>query len=85
MNRAASPTFMRRSLPHERSRIIPLDARIHTPGHDGLVGSAIMRRLQTDGYANILTQLGWTYRTELKDGVGKSYAEFLRRHTDSEQ
>ncbi|GAG23106.1 unnamed protein product, partial [marine sediment metagenome] len=27
-----------------------------------------------------LTQLGWTYRTELKDGIRKAYEEFLRRH-----
>jgi len=34
---------------------IPLDASIFVAGHGGLVGSAIMRRLQTDGYRNLLT------------------------------
>ena len=30
-------------------------ARIYVAGHNGLVGSAILRRLQADGYTNILT------------------------------
>ena len=33
-----------------------LDSRIFVAGHRGLVGSAIVRRLQTAGYANIITR-----------------------------
>ncbi len=32
------------------------DARIYVAGHRGLVGSAIVRRLQSAGYANIITR-----------------------------
>ncbi len=31
------------------------DSRIYVAGHAGLVGSAIMRRLERDGYTNVLT------------------------------
>jgi GDP-L-fucose synthase len=34
---------------------VPLDARIFVAGHRGLVGSAIVRRLNEAGYRNILT------------------------------
>ncbi len=34
---------------------MPSDARIYVAGHAGLVGSAVMRRLQNAGYTNILT------------------------------
>lgn len=34
---------------------IPVDARIYVSGHTGLVGSAIMRRLEREGFTNILT------------------------------
>src|SRR4051812_44223332 len=34
---------------------IATDARIFVAGHNGLVGSAIMRRLEADGYTNVLT------------------------------
>ena len=34
---------------------IPQDARIYVAGHNGLVGSAIVRRLQAAGHTNILT------------------------------
>ena len=30
-------------------------ARIYVAGHNGLVGSAIVRRLEAEGFANILT------------------------------
>ena len=33
-----------------------LDSRIYVAGHTGLVGSAIMRRLKADGYADIITK-----------------------------
>lgn len=31
------------------------DAKIYVAGHNGMVGSAIVRKLKTDGYTNILT------------------------------
>jgi GDP-L-fucose synthase len=34
---------------------IPADARIYVAGHRGLVGSALMRRLETAGHTNLLT------------------------------
>jgi GDP-L-fucose synthase len=34
---------------------IPKDARIYVAGHRGLVGSAIIRRLEAEGFTNILT------------------------------
>ena len=36
-------------------RQIPIDARIYVAGHAGLVGSALMRRLEREGFTNILT------------------------------
>lgn len=36
------------------SRAISLDAKIYIPGHTGLVGSAILRRLKAQGYSNFL-------------------------------
>ena len=35
--------------------MMPLDSRIYVAGHAGLVGSAVVRRLEAAGYANILT------------------------------
>jgi GDP-L-fucose synthase len=35
--------------------VLPQDARIYVAGHNGLVGSAIVRRLQAAGHHNILT------------------------------
>ena len=35
---------------------LPLQARIYIAGHRGLVGSAIVRRLRAEGYANLITR-----------------------------
>jgi GDP-L-fucose synthase len=43
------------------SGVLPTDAKIFVAGHRGLVGSAIMRRLERDGYHNVVTAT----RTEL--------------------
>ena len=32
------------------------DARIYVAGHTGLLGSALVRKLKTDGYRNIITR-----------------------------
>jgi len=36
------------------AHFMPLDARIFVAGHNGMVGSAIVRRLKSAGYANLL-------------------------------
>jgi len=36
------------------SEVIPLDARVYVAGHLGLVGSAILRRLERAGFSNLL-------------------------------
>jgi len=36
------------------SHAMPTDARIFVAGHNGMVGSAIVRRLKAEGYANLL-------------------------------
>jgi GDP-L-fucose synthase len=35
---------------------LPKDAKVYVPGHRGLVGSAIVRRLRSGGYENLLTR-----------------------------
>ena len=37
------------------TREIPSDARIYVAGHNGLVGSAVLRRLEREGFTNVLT------------------------------
>jgi GDP-L-fucose synthase len=34
---------------------LPLDAPIYVAGHSGLVGSAVLRRLEREGFSNVLT------------------------------
>ncbi|MGD2052356.1 MAG: GDP-L-fucose synthase, partial [Acidimicrobiia bacterium] len=34
---------------------LPLDARVYVAGHRGLVGSAVVRRLEQEGFTNLLT------------------------------
>ncbi|HEY4083233.1 MAG TPA: GDP-L-fucose synthase [Burkholderiaceae bacterium] len=54
----------------------PKDARIFVTGHRGMVGSALVRRLRSGGYANLLT----ASRTEL-DLVDQSGVQaFLAEH-----
>ena len=38
------------------SQVMPLDARIFVAGHRGMVGSALVRKLQDAGYTNLLTR-----------------------------
>lgn len=37
-------------------QVIPSDAKIYVAGHRGLVGSALVRALQQEGYTNIITR-----------------------------
>lgn len=62
MIRAACLLFIFFSLPvfsqsEERMRY---DSKIYVAGHKGLVGSAILRRLQSEGYTNIVTRTSQT-------------------------
>ncbi len=50
-------------------------AKVYVAGHRGLVGSAIMRRLEADGYKNILT---WTH-AELDLTDQRAVSEFFER------
>jgi len=51
--------------------VLPKDARIYVAGHRGMVGSAIVRRLQTEGYSRILTrthaELDLTHQGAVRD------------------
>jgi GDP-L-fucose synthase len=35
---------------------LPRDARVYVAGHNGLVGGAVMRRLQAEGFTNVITR-----------------------------
>lgn len=39
-----------------KDTFLPLDAKIYVAGHHGLVGSALLRHLQSLGYTNLLTR-----------------------------
>jgi len=47
---------LNRLIAESPNRKVKRDSKIYVAGHRGLVGSAIMRRLQAAGYANIITR-----------------------------
>jgi GDP-L-fucose synthase len=53
------------------SEAIPLDARIFVAGHRGLVGSAIVRRLEAEGFGNLL--LAGREQLDLRDQAAVDY------------
>lgn len=57
------------------------NAKIYVAGHRGLIGSAIMRRLQKDGYANIVTrthaELDLTDQLQVKAFFEKERPEYV--------
>jgi GDP-L-fucose synthase len=59
----------------EVNKKLELNSKIYVAGHRGMVGSAIVRKLQADGYTNIITR----YKKELdlrrQDTVEKFFAE----------
>lgn len=57
------------------SEVIPLDAKIYVAGHQGLVGSAIVRKLRGEGYQNIITRSS----QELDLRVQKAVNEFFEK------
>ncbi len=50
---------------------VPKDARIFVAGHGGLVGSAIMRKLEAGGYTNVLTAT--REQLDLRDQAAVNY------------
>lgn len=50
---------------------MPKDARIYVAGHGGLVGSAMLRRLEAGGYTNVLTAT--RQQLDLRDQAAVSY------------
>lgn len=57
------------------------DSRIYVAGHTGLLGSALIKRLEADGYSNIITrthsELDLTCQTEVKDFFKKNQPEYV--------
>jgi GDP-L-fucose synthase len=57
------------------------NARIYVAGHRGLVGSAIVRRLEADGYSNILTrthsELDLMEQTAVRDFFSEEKPEYV--------
>src|SRR6476660_6502750 len=53
-----------------------ISARIFVAGHRGLVGSAVMRRLRTEGYVNLLTAT--REQVDLRDQAAVNY--WFRAH-----
>jgi GDP-L-fucose synthase len=62
--------------PHKRMTEIPRGARTYVAGHAGLVGSAVMRRLQKEGLSNLQTA---TFdQLDLRDQAAVNY--FFKVH-----
>lgn len=55
--------------------MMPLDAKIYVAGHRGMVGSAIVRELQRQGYTNIITRTHAELDLCRQDAVEKFFAE----------
>lgn len=57
------------------------DSKIYIAGHNGLVGSAILRELKKDGYTNLLTiehsKLDLTRQKEVEDFIGSQQPEYI--------
>ena len=50
------------------------DARIYVAGHRGMVGSAIVRELERQGYTNILTRTHKELDLTRQEAVDRSFA-----------
>jgi len=55
---------------------LSLDARIYVAGHMGLVGSALMRKLRSEGFSNLLTAT----REELDLRDQAAVSDWFREH-----
>lgn len=54
---------------------IPLDAKIYVAGHQGLVGSAIIRKLTSEGYTNIVTRSSKQLDLKVQQAVNDFFAQ----------
>ena len=48
---------------------IPLDSKIYVAGHNGLVGRALVRKLESEGYTNLIVRT--SQELDLLDGEGR--------------
>ena len=55
--------------------MIEKNAKIFIAGHRGMVGSAIMRKFEVEGYTNLITRTRQELDLCHQDAVGKFYAE----------
>ncbi|MEO5724478.1 MAG: GDP-L-fucose synthase [Ilumatobacteraceae bacterium] len=66
---------------NEDVKQVPLDARVFVAGHRGLVGSAIVRRLRSSGYTNILAaprrELDLRDQAAVNDWFGDQRPEYV--------
>src|SRR6056297_661372 len=57
------------------------DARIYIPGHNGLAGSAILRKLKSEGYTNLITrdhaQLDLTRQSDTEAFFKKTQPDYV--------
>ena len=61
--------------------MIEKNAKIYVAGHRGMVGSAIVRELERQGYAHIISR---THK-ELEDGISLAYEDFLNNPIRAER
>ena len=66
--------FALREISTATDAAIPRDARVYVAGHTGLVGSAILRRLEAGGFSQILVRT----RRELDLRDSRAVAAFFR-------
>jgi GDP-L-fucose synthase len=61
--------------------MIPLNSKIYIAGHSGLVGSAVLRKFQKEGYSNIMTkshpELDLINQKEVDEFFAKEKPEFV--------
>ncbi|MDY7036814.1 MAG: GDP-L-fucose synthase [Thermodesulfobacteriota bacterium] len=57
------------------------DSKIYNPGHTGLVGSALLRRLQSDGFSNLVirnhSELDLERQSDVEDFFGAEKPEYV--------
>jgi len=53
------------------------NSKIYIAGHTGMVGSAILRKLKSENYTNLILKS----RKELEDGIKKTYKWFTENLT----
>ena len=59
----------------ENTNMMEKDAKIYVAGHRGMVGSAIIRQLEKEGYHNIITRTHKELNLCRQDEVEKFFAE----------